>query len=354
MNKTFLRKDLQDFKNYDTSSSDAAIKLNANESFNDVPAAIKEKFCLRVMKENFNRYPDISSEKLKKLYASYAGICEENIIAGNGSDELIDVSMKAFLNSGDKVLVLEPDFSMYEIYCKVAHGTILQIKPDSDFNYDSERIIELIKAEKPKIFIFSNPNNPSGSVIPENGLIKILNECNCIVIIDEAYYEFYGHTMVKRINEFNNLLILRTLSKAAGIAAARLGFAIGCSEIVNEIKKVTPPYNVNSFTQIIGEMLLEDRSFIENNVKEIVDEKEYLKNELNILGRSEKIKAYKSYANFILIECKDAEQIYKALLKKGILVRDFSGCMSNFLRITVGSRHENDIFIDVLKRISGI
>lgn len=101
------------------------------------------------------------------MYASYAGICEENIIAGNGSDELIDVSMKAFLNSGDKVLVLEPDFSMYEIYCKVAHGTILQIKPDSDFNYDSERIIELIKAEKPKIFIFSNPNNPSGSVIPK-------------------------------------------------------------------------------------------------------------------------------------------------------------------------------------------
>ena len=351
MNKNYLRKDLCNFKNYDTPSPDGLIRLNANESFNDVPDAVKKKFCFEIMKENFNRYPDISSERLKKLYASYAGVRKENIIAGNGSDELIDVSMKAFLNPGDKVLMLEPDFSMYEIYCRVAHGTTIKIKPDSDFNYDSERIIELIKSEKPKIFIFSNPNNPSGNVIPENSIIKILNECNCIVIIDEAYYEFYGQTMAGAVNKFGNLLILRTLSKAAGIAAARLGFMIGCSDLINEIKKATSPYNVNSFTQIIGEMLLEDRSFINENIKEILMQKEYLKNELELLSKSKKIKVYKSYSNFILIESKDADKIYKELLKNGVLVRNFSGSMSNFLRITAGSRHENDVLINVLKRI---
>ena len=196
--------------------------------------------------------------------------------------------------------------------------------------------------EEVKIVYLSNPNNPTGNIITRENIIKVIEGCKCIVVIDEAYFEFYGETVVDKIKKYDNLIVLRTCSKI-GLAAIRLGFLITNDILMEELKKVKPPYNVNSISQSIASVIFDDPEIIHRNVESIIIERSYLWKKLsNIDG----IKLYKAEANFILIQVKNAKKMKKQLLEQSINVRSFTtGVLENCLRITIGSREENDCLL---------
>lgn len=371
MIENLFRNDLSDFEPYQVEEKNCRVVLDANESFLNVPKELQDELGEVVKNAAFNRYPDADSKELCNLYLQYIDefyknglntldadelknkaleldLRAENIIAGNGSDELIQMIVNAFTSEGDKILVPSPNFSMYKIYARVSGAITIETNLKDDFKLDVLETIRVANREQVKIVFLSNPNNPTGAVIPEKDLINIIENTKSIIVVDEAYGEFYGKTIVDKINKYENLIVLRTCSKL-GLAAIRLGFLITNSLLMNEIRKVKPPYNVNSITQQIGAFMLNNREVIRSNIDKIVAERTYLFNELsNING----IKAYQTGANFIFVELENAYEISQKLLEQGISVKSYKeGKLTNFLRITVGSRPENFCFLSYLKNI---
>ncbi len=349
MIEKLFKENLKKFKPYVVSKTKYEIKLDANESFLTLKEKTMEKILNKIKNIDFNRYPDADSEKVRRLYGEYAGVNIENMIAGNGSDELIQIIVSALVDKDEKIMMLNPDFSMYKNYTEIVGGKALVYELNDEFNLDVDKIIKNANEENVKVLFISNPNNPTGKIIKRDDILKILEECKCVVVIDEAYFEFYGETVVDKINEYRNLIVLRTCSKAMAMAAIRLGFLIANKCVLSEIKKVKPPFNVNSVTQAIGEAILEDKEVIKKSIDNIIEEREFLTNGLK---KIESINMYPTYANFILIKFNNAKKVYEILLEKGIIVRNFGdGRLKNCLRITVGSRKENEKLIDILNEI---
>ena len=342
MIQDFFRKDLSDFESYNAGKTEYKVRLNANESFSNLGVEIRNELGRVIEDSIYNRYPDADALEVCSLYAKYANVKSINVMAGNGSDECIQIIAHTFLNTGDKVAMQSPDFSMYGLYTKVAGGIPIEFPLNEELELDVDGFIEVANSDDVKIVFLSNPNNPTGNIISREDIIKIIEGCKCIVVIDEAYFEFYGKSVTDKIEEYQNLIVLRTCSKI-GLAAIRLGFLITNCVLMSELKKVKPPYNVNSITQSIASVILKDSEIINRNVKNILIERAYLWGKLrNIHG----IKLYKAEANFILIQVKNAQEIKKRLLEQSINVRCFtSGPLKNCLRITIGSREENDCLL---------
>ena len=342
MVQDFFREDLSDFESYSAGKTDYKVRLNANECFNNLGFETRKEIGKVIENSIYNRYPDPEALKVCDLYAKYANVKSINVMAGNGSDECIQIIAHTFLNTGDKVAMQSPDFSMYGLYTKVAGGIPIEFPLGSELELDVEGFISMANNEKVKIVFLSNPNNPTGNIIKRENIIKIIEGCKCVVVIDEAYFEFYGESVLDKIDTYENLIVLRTCSKI-GLAAIRLGFMITNNLLMSELKKVKPPYNVNSITQSIACVILKNPEIIYNNVRNILAERVYLWDKLsNIYG----IKLYKAKANFILIEVPNALKIKAKLLKQSINVRSFtSGKLINCLRITIGSREENDCLL---------
>ncbi|MCY6482881.1 histidinol-phosphate transaminase [Clostridium aestuarii] len=344
----YIRDDLKDFTPYLVEKKKYDIRLDANESFLKYNNEILQKMCTALLKTDFNRYPDADASKVCNLYLDYLGIKDVSIIAGNGSDELIQIIANTFLNNNDKVMMLDPDFSMYGVYTKLAKGNIIKFPLDDNFNINVDTLINEINKNNVKILFLSTPNNPTGNITKQDDLLKIINNSNCIVVVDEAYVEFYGESIVNEINNYDNLIILRTLSKAVGLAAIRLGFLLTNNELYKQIYKAKPPFNVNSITQNLATVVLENKDIIQENINIILKEKEFLYSGLKKIND---IKIYKSYSNFFLIECDNASYINNLLETNGIKVRYFGkGRLKNYLRINVGSREENISLLNVLSR----
>jgi histidinol-phosphate aminotransferase len=343
MIQDLFRSDLSDFKAYEPGKTNYKVRLDANENFSNLSEEIRRSIGWAIEESIFNRYPDPAALEVCNHYAQYAKVKSRNVMAGNGSDECIQIITNAFLNTGDKVAIQSPDFSMYGLYTKVAGGIPIEFQLDDELKLDVKGFISMVNEERVKMVFLSNPNNPTGGIISRENIIKIIEECKCIVVIDEAYYEFYGKSVTDLIEEYENLIVLRTCSKF-GLAAVRIGFLITGKVLMGELKKVKPPYNVNAISQSITSVILKDSEIINKNIESILIEKKYLLQGLNnILG----IKIYKSEANFILIQFEDAQKIKEKLLEFSINVRSYtSGRLKNCLRITVGSREENQKLLD--------
>jgi histidinol-phosphate aminotransferase len=347
MVSNLFRQDLKDFKAYEAEQNNSLIKLDANESFLEVPEELKEDLIKSMINIPLNRYPDPTSKEVCSLYADYAGVASKNVIAGNGSDELIQITINAFINKDDKVMFLNPDFSMYRIYTKLAGGVPVEFPLDNEFKFDTDRLIDRVNSEDIKLLFISNPNNPTGGVTSEAALLKIIKNCSCIVVIDEAYYEFYGKSVADKINDFENLIVTRTCSKALGLAALRLGFLLTNEVLIAELKKVKPPYNVNLLTQTMGEFILRRTDLIKSNIATILGERNCL---LESLSKIRCISVCTTEANFVLIKSEYSEEIKKLVEASGISIRTFrSQKLNNYLRITVGNRRENEALIRVLR-----
>lgn len=347
MIEKFFREDISDFQPYDAGKENFRIRLDANESFIGLSQSLKNKILSAVISVEFNRYPDPQSNKLCSLYGKYCGIDEKYIMAGNGSDEIIQIIINTFLDKGDKLVVLDPDFSMYKSYNRVRGGKTVSISLDKDFNIDTDSLIEKINYENPKIFIFSNPNNPTGGIISKKDIIKIVDKCNCIVVVDEAYIEFYGDSIIDEVKNYKNLIVLRTCSKALGSAVLRLGFAITNESILKELKKVKPPFNVNGVSQVIGEIILEDTEYVNKAVKKIIEQRDYLYEELSKIN---KIKVYRTNANFVLFKSINSKKINEKLERNGIKIRSFKDeVLKDYLRVTAGNESQNKEVLKIIK-----
>ncbi|SHI91575.1 histidinol-phosphate aminotransferase [Clostridium cavendishii DSM 21758] len=326
------------------------VKLNANEN----PYKIYE---LTKSLEDYelNRYPDNDALLLRETYGKCIGIKKENILAGNGSDEMINLIISSYISKGDTVITLEPDFSMYDFYTRRQGGNITKYKFFSGGNkFNIDEFISFAKSNNPRLIIFSNPNNPTGNVIDEVDIFKMLIEFEDIkVVIDEAYVEFYGKSMVSNIEKYPNLIIIRTLSKAWSMAALRVGFLIANNATIEEIKGNKVPYNINSISQSLATELLKYEETFKKNLDLIFRERKKVYKELVLLQEKYKIfKVYPSKANFIYgqFNGKYILNFLKELEFNNIKIRSFK---DNYFRITIGSFNENKILIEVIKNFLG-
>lgn len=342
---SILRETIKKLKPYEIKKIPFRIKLDANE----LPHPLKPCDIVQDVPVFLNRYPDPEAEGLRKILARRLKINYRNIIAGNGSDELIYYLILAF---GGPVLYPVPTFAMYGIIAQSVGVEIIEVKLDDSFDIDLRKMKNLIISKKPHIVFISSPNNPTGNTFSRDKILDIVETArkkSTMVVIDEAYQPFSSKRgFIPFFKDFENLLILRTLSKI-GLAGLRVGYLIGNERILQEINKVKLPYNLDSMSQYIAESALKNfYSEIRGFIKSTVKERQRLYRELT---KIEKIKAYPSEANFILFKAKKSKKICSELAKKGILIRDLSPALKDSLRVTVGTKKENDEFLNELKNI---
>lgn len=329
-------------KPYDPIEGNYRIRLDANESFLTPPPEILEKIKAVAASVEFSRYPDPCAKKLCAAFASYYGIKPENVAAGNGSDELISVLTGTFLMKGEAILTLSPDFSMYNFYGSLNEAKCCEFCRNSDFTLNVDDLIRTVQDNRVRMLIFSNPCNPTSLGLSREEVRRLIWSVDCLVVLDEAYMDFWNQSLLGEVDNYDNLIILRTCSKAVGMAGIRLGFAVACQKLIRLLKAVKSPYNVNSVTQKIGTAVLSEKEWLRSCTQKIVESRESLYSMIKKYQMESKSNIFvpESVTNFVTICFPEARNVFDALLKKGIAVRCFDG----FLRITAGTPEENSEF----------
>lgn len=294
---------------------------------------------------NLNRYPDPYQWRLKQILSSQKKLGIENILIGNGSDEIIDLVQRVFCEpSEDKIIICSPTYGMYEVYANINNIKIISIPLTKDFQLNTEAIL----AQNAKILFLCSPNNPTGNSL-EN-LEFIIENFNGIVFLDEAYIDFSEQaSLISKIKQFPNLIVSQTFSKARGLAAARVGIAYANETIISVMNKVKPPYNVSQLNQEAAVLSLANEADFKSNVQLIKLEREILKQSLLALDFVSKI--YPSEANFLLVEMDNATAIYNSLIDQQIITRNRSSLVENTIRITIGTPRENQQLLYALNLV---
>lgn len=344
-----LNEKIRELKPYDPIQGDYPIRLDANESFLRPSAELLSEITQAAAGVDFNRYPDPFARELCESFAGYYGVDAANVTAGNGSDELISVIENAFLMKGEPVLTLSPDFSMYRFYSSLDETKWVEYRKKLDFSVDIGELIGLAGKSGARLLIFSNPCNPTGRGIGREEMRRLIRSVDSLVVLDEAYMDFWDQSMLGEMNEHDNLIVLRTLSKAFGMASIRLGFAAANQTLTSALRAVKSPYNVNACTQKIGSVLLKDHQRVRSCISEIRASQKELFSALRRLERSnpEKMTVYESVTNFTFVRFSECGRIFEELLKAGIVVRNFG----DWLRITAGTHEENQELIRHLEAV---
>ncbi len=335
-----LNEKIKNLTPYDPIEGRYPIRLDANESFITLSKEMKAEIAEEIVNTHFNRYPDPYANAVREGFAKFFDVPKECVMAGSGSDEVISVLMNAFLQKGDTVLTLSPDFSMYAFYASVVECNVVTVPKNADYTIDVDRVVAAANRENARLVVFSNPCNPTGIVLCKEEVRRLVTSVPSLVVLDEAYMDFSDQSLLSEFSEYDNLIILKTCSKAAGMAAVRLGFAVGQERLVNILQAVKSPYNLNSLTQTVGTVLFSHPEVIRADIQRIVESRDELyKACLKIEAEfPNAFHPIKPDANFIYIECEDAAGIFEYLKTKGIVVRKMGSC----LRITAGRNYEND------------
>ena len=349
----FLNEKIKQFKPYSLNNdiSDFRIRLDANESFINLPEFIVREIKEAIAAIDFNRYPDFLASDLIKKFAGVINVDEKYIVAGNGSDELIGIIINSFLSKDDKILTFTPDFSMYAFYSEIIEAQVVRVEKKSgeDFGIDFDKAAELIREQDIKAVIFSNPCNPTGKLTDKSTLEKFVREVDALVIIDEVYMTFCddidNQSFIRDFADYPNLILLKSLSKAYGLASIRTGFAIANEVFINMLRTVKSPFNVNTVSQKIAETVLSHVDYIGENIKLIKENKAELEAELRRIADLRGYKLHETQTNFTLLETDKAGEIFEYLLSKGILIRQLN---DRLLRISTGSKEENKELIFIL------
>lgn len=332
---------------YEPVSGTYKIRLDANESCFNLPVEIMAQLHMALDSLDFNRYPDPNAQELCTAFAGYYGIDAGCVTAGNGSDELISIIMNAFLMKDDTLVTVEPDFSMYRFYASLSEVNCVQVQKADGLNIDVDVVLRTVRETGARAIIFSNPCNPTSKALRYDEVRKLLNGTDALVVLDEAYMDFWEQSLLHEVNAYDNLLILRTASKAVGAAALRLGFAVANPVITRALKAVKSPYNVNSFSQAAGAVLYKNRDYLSNVKKTIVSLRNALYNGLIELLQDfpDRFALVEGNTNFVFIKTWDAKDIFEYLLQNGIAVR----LMGGYLRVTAGTQEENEAFLKTLR-----
>ena len=339
--KNLVRKNIEDLIPYSSArdefnKSDNYIYLDANESSYD---------------NGYNRYPNNKHPELIALISNYKKLNKDELVLCNGTDELIDLVIRVFCEPGkDKIITLNPTYGMYEVSAKINNVKNVKIDLDHNFQIDIEKVKSQFD-DLTKIIFITNPNNPTGNCFNEDSIIEIIESFNGIVFIDEAYIDYSNNSLISKVNMYQNLIISQTFSKALGLAGIRLGVGYSNNTLISYIKKVKPPYNVNLLTEKKAIENISSTYLDNSQIKETILERNKLEKKLENFPFVKKV--YPSDSNFLLVKVANADNVYKFLLDNGIVVRNRSqikGC-EECLRITVGTPKQNNLLINVLKRI---
>jgi histidinol-phosphate aminotransferase len=340
---------------YTLSAPAARRKLNQNESPWDVPRELKQAVLAAAEAAPWQRYPEFAPPELLARLAAHYGWMPEGVLVGNGSNELIQATLAVTLEAGDAVVAPAPTFSLYRLLTGVLGGRYRPVPLGPELRYDVAAIIEAAVRERARVVVLNPPNNPTGSALPEGAVERVLEETGALVVCDEAYQEFGGPTAVPLLARSSRLVVLRTFSKALGMAGLRFGLALAHPGVAREIAKGKLPYNVNVVTLAAAAAALDHATELEERVRRIVATRERFTARLAGMPG---ITVFPSAANFVLIRCQHvpAREVFRRLLDEhGILVRDVSGAteLAQCLRISIGTDEDMDATADALGAMLG-
>jgi histidinol-phosphate aminotransferase len=341
---------LADVTPYDPKYLPAEAYLSANENPSDVAAEIRQEVKRELNKVQFNRYPDPLANELRDMIAEANGLDRDQVLMGNGGDELLFNIALCWGGPGRKFLNMPPTFSVYENNAQLTNTEVVNIPRRDDYSIDEDAVLARVAEGDIDYVIVTSPNNPTGDLASDAFVLKLLDATDALVLVDEAYFEFSRGTMRPYLAQHKNLLILRTFSKAFSLAGVRMGYLLGNAEVIREFLKVRQPYSVDSVSQAIARVVYRNRAKFEHGIMQIIDERTRV---YQALCEIDGVTAYPSHANYILFHVEGADVVWQKLYDQGILVRDFSHAplMEMCLRVSIGSPEENDRFLNALREI---
>ncbi len=348
MNKN-VRAKIVDLVPYKVSSTNYRWTLNANESPINLFDDWQDEIMAELKSESINLYPSANCDELRNLLANINGCLADNIVCGNGSDEIIKMVTEVFIDQNDKVVIPTPTFSEYFTSVTVAGGDIIPIKSKTDFSFDVDAIIEAANQNQAKLIFLCVPNNPTGLATKTSDIERIVNETQSIIAIDEAYFEFYGKTSALLAIENERLIVMRTLSKAFGVAGIRLGYAIANPNTIDLIQRVRMPYNISALTQAVARVAVRNFEQIQSITQIMIEERERMVSQLSLLD----LEIMESHTNFILYRSKKFEILMEKFEAERIGVRVYpkDPMLRNCIRISLGTKEANDAVIAVFKEV---
>jgi histidinol-phosphate aminotransferase len=334
---------------YTLAARRAPVKINQNENPFDLPESLKRRVLEPALRRPWSRYPEFHPRELLEALARHAGWHPEGVLAGNGSNELIEALLLVTVGPGTPVLVPQPTFTLYGLLTRILGGELVEVPLGPRFEYDVDALSAAARAAPAALSIVCSPNNPTGTTLGVADVGRLCREAPGLVVVDEAYHEFSGRSVVPLLGEHSNLVVLRTFSKAMAMAGLRVGYLLAAPELVREVDKARLPYNLNFFSQQAALAALEEREALEAGVARIVR----LRGELfRALAALPGVSPVPSEANFMLFELEraDPQAVFEALYVQGVLVRDVSSYprLGRCLRVSVGSETENARFLECL------
>lgn len=346
-----IRPDVMGLSAYHVPPAVGMIKLDAMENPYHLPSTLRDVVAEVAHGVSLNRYPDASASKLKAVLREAMHIPQSaGLVLGNGSDELIQIIAMALAKPGATIVSIEPSFVMYRMIATFCGLRYVGVPLREDFSLDFGALIAAIEQEKPAVVFIAYPNNPTGNLFSSEDVAAVIKAAPGLVVIDEAYTPFAGNSFMSRLDEFPNLIVMRTLSKL-GLAALRLGYMAGNKAWMDEFEKLRLPYNINSLTQAIAERVLQEGDALQAQAEIIVAERSRVYHELAGING---VTAFRSQANFLLLRVADATQVFNGLKARQILVKNLHGAhpmLENCIRVTIGTPAENDAFLNVLTEL---
>ena len=343
------RSDVAGLEGYQSPQVAVDVRLNTNESPYPPPEGWRDAFLEELAAIPFNRYPDRDALALRRAIGEFHGVGLENVFAGNGSNEVLQALCLAYGGAGRSVAVFEPTYALHSHIARITGTAVVTGERHADFRLDLDEVARVLRDASPAITFLCSPNNPTGMVEPAESVAAVMAAAPGLVVVDEAYGQFAPRSAIDEVADDRSLVVVRTFSKTWSMAAARLGYCVAPGWVVRELEKVTLPYHLDSVKQLGGRLSLQYRAEMEARVAALVEERGRLAAALAELP----VDVWPSGANFILFRprTRDGADVWQQLLDRSVLVRDFStwprleGC----LRVTVGTPHENDVFLSVLR-----
>ena len=338
---------------YDPKYIPAEVMISANENGADIGGELRREIEHEVRKVALNRYPDPLANGLRDMIAEANGLDRDQVLVGNGGDELLFDLALAWGGPGRTFLNFPPTFSVYVNNAQLTNTAIVDVPRLADFSIDGDRAVERLAQGDIDFTIACSPNNPSGNLVRTGTIRRMCEASDALVVADEAYFEFSRYTCRPLLGEYDNLVILRTFSKAFSLAGVRVGYLLGSERVIRELKKVRQPYSVDAVSQAIARVVYANRAQFEKGIEEIISERARL---LDALGSMDGVDALPSESNYILFrvpEGADAAAIWQRLLDGGILIRDLSRTpgLERCLRVSVGLPEENTRFLETLDAV---
>jgi histidinol-phosphate aminotransferase len=341
-----VRPEILALKAYPVPPSEGMVKLDAMENPYSLPDGVRRELAAALARAELNRYPTPSPQKLREAIASRFKVPPGmEVLLGNGSDELIQMLITALARPGAAMMYPSPTFVMYSMGATFSGMRALPVPLREDFSLDADAFIARMQAEKPALVFIAYPNNPTGVLYPEKDIERILRNASGLVVLDEAYHAFAGKSFLPRLAEFDNLVVVRTVSKL-GLAGIRLGYLVARPQWVAQLDKVRPPYNVSVLTQAAALFMLERLEVLEEQAARIRADRKTLEADLKALHG---VTVFPSEANFFLMRVPDADRTFEGLRRQGVLVRNLNPGIRNCLRVTVGTPDENRILVTALR-----